>query len=119
MSNGAALILVGDLDQLPSVGPGQVLADFIAPGVVPVARLTKIFWQAAESRILVNAHRINHGQMPEWVTAKDAVTVFYFVEAEEPEDALAKINEVVHHRIPQQFGLDPVKDVQGLCPINR
>ena len=117
--DAAAVIFVGDVDQLPSVGPGQVLADFIASGVVPVARLTEIFRQAAESRIIVNAHRINHGQMPEWTTAKDAPTDFYFVEANEPEDALAKIIEVVHHRIPQRFGLDPVKDVQVLCPMNR
>jgi len=117
--NGAAVIFVGDVDQLRSVGPGQVLADFIASGIVPVARQTETFRQAAESRIIVNAHRINHGQMPEWVTAKDAVTDFYFVEADEPEDALAKIIEVVHHRIPQRFGLDPVKDVQVLCPMNR
>jgi exodeoxyribonuclease V alpha subunit len=117
--NRAAVIFVGDVDQLPSVGPGQVLADFIGAGVMPVARLTEIFRQAAESRIIVNAHRINHGQMPEWTTAKDAPTDFYFVEADEPEDALAKIIEVVHHRIPQRFGLDPVKDVQVLCPMNR
>jgi exodeoxyribonuclease V alpha subunit len=117
--NHAAVIFVGDVDQLPSVGPGQVLADVIASGIVPVARLTEIFRQAAESRIIVNAHRINHGQMPEWTTAKDVKTDFYFVEADEPEDALAKIIEVVHHRIPQRFGLDPVKDVQVLCPMNR
>ena len=117
--NDAAVIFVGDVDQLPSVGPGQVLADFIASGVMPVTRLTEIFRQAAESRIIVNAHRINQGQMPEWVTSKDAKTDFYFVQADEPEDALAKIIEVVQHRIPKRFGLDPVKDVQVLCPMNR
>jgi exodeoxyribonuclease V alpha subunit len=117
--NDAALIFVGDVDQLPSVGPGQVLADFIASGVMPVTRLTEIFRQAAESRIIVNAHRINHGQMPEWSVTKDVKTDFYFIEANEPEDALAKIIEVVHHRIPRRFGLDPVRDTQVLCPMNR
>jgi len=72
--NGAAVIFMGDVDQLPSVGPGQVLADFIGSGIVPIARLTEIFRQAAESRIIVNAHRINHGQMPEWTTGKDVMT---------------------------------------------
>jgi exodeoxyribonuclease V alpha subunit len=115
----AAVIFVGDVDQLPSVGPGQVLADLIGSGIVPVTLLTEIFRQAAESRIVVNAHRINHGQMPEWSAAKDVKTDFYFVEAQEPEDAVTKIIEVVQHRIPQRFGLDPVKDVQVLCPMNR
>jgi exodeoxyribonuclease V alpha subunit len=115
----AAVIFVGDVDQLPSVGPGQVLADLIGSGAVPVARLTEIFRQAAESRIIVNAHRINHGQMPEWTAAPGVKTDFYFVEAEAPEEAVAKILEVVRQRIPHRFGLDPVRDVQVLCPMNR
>ena len=73
----AALILVGDVDQLPSVGPGQVLADIIGSGAVPVVRLTEIFRQAAESRIIANAHRINEGRMPDW--ARDPDSDFHFV----------------------------------------
>ncbi len=84
----AALLLVGDVDQLPSVGPGQVLADIIGSGAVPVIRLTEVFRQAAQSRIITNAHRINQGQMPE-LTAPEG-SDFYFVEADEPEDAAAQ-----------------------------
>jgi len=113
----AALLLVGDVDQLPSVGPGQVLADVIGSGAVPVVRLTEVFRQAAQSRIITNAHRINQGQMPE-LTAPDG-SDFYFVEAAEPEDAVRKLLAVVRDRVPARFGLDPVRDVQVLCPMNR
>jgi exodeoxyribonuclease V alpha subunit len=113
----AALILVGDVDQLPSVGPGQVLGDVIASGAVPVVRLTEVFRQAAQSRIIVNAHRINHGRMPELTSAADSD--FFFVEAADPEDGVRKLIEIVRNRIPRRFGLDPVKDVQVLSPTNR
>ena len=113
----SALLLVGDVDQLPSVGPGQVLADVISSGAVPVVRLTEVFRQAAQSRIITNAHRINQGQMPE-LTAPDG-SDFYFVEAAEPEDATRKLLAVVRDRVPARFGLDPVRDVQVLCPMNR
>ena len=113
----AALLLVGDVDQLPSVGPGQVLADVIASGAVPVVRLTEVFRQAAQSRIITNAHRINQGQMPE-LTFPDG-SDFYVVEATEPEDAVRKLLAVVRDRVPARFGLDPVRDVQVLCPMNR
>ncbi|MGI4793708.1 MAG: ATP-dependent DNA helicase, partial [Janthinobacterium lividum] len=89
LPNRAALLLVGDVDQLPSVGPGQVLADIIGSDAVPVIRLTEVFRQAAQSRIITNAHRINQGQMPE-LTAPEG-SDFYFVEADEPEDAAAKL----------------------------
>jgi exodeoxyribonuclease V alpha subunit len=114
----AALLLVGDVDQLPSVGPGQVLADVIASGAVPVARLTEVFRQAAESRIVVNAHRINSGQMPEPPQAGEHAD-FYLIEIAEPEEGVAKLIEVVTRRIPRRFGLDPVRDVQVLTPMNR
>ena len=113
----AALLLVGDVDQLPSVGPGQVLGDIIASGALPVVRLTEVFRQAAQSRVIVNAHRINHGQMPE-LTAVEG-SDFFFVDAEEPEEAVRKLLTVVSERIPARFGLDPVRDVQVLCPMNR
>ncbi len=113
----AALLLVGDVDQLPSVGPGQVLADVIASGAVPVIRLTEVFRQAAASRIVTNAHRINQGQLPE-LTAPDG-SDFFFVEAAEPEDAARKLLAVVSARVPARFGFDPVRDIQVLCPMNR
>ena len=113
----AALILVGDVDQLPSVGPGQVLADIIASGAVPVVRLTEVFRQAAESRIIVNAHRINQGLMPEW--AQDPASDFHFIECADAEDGVAKILQIVRERIPARYGLDPIRDIQVLCPMNR
>ena len=114
----AALLLVGDVDQLPSVGPGQVLGDVIGSGAVPVVRLTEIFRQAATSRIIVNAHRINAGQMPETPKAGED-SDFYFVEAATPEAGVGKLIEMVRDRIPRRFGADPVRDVQILCPMNR
>ena len=115
----AALLLVGDVDQLPSVGPGQVLADIIGSGAVPVVRLTEVFRQAATSRIIVNAHRINAGQMPDVGLGQIERTDFYVVDAAKPETVTAKIVAVVRDRIPRAFGLDPVRDVQVLCPMNR
>ncbi|HWR39197.1 MAG TPA: ATP-dependent RecD-like DNA helicase [Patescibacteria group bacterium] len=114
----AALILVGDVDQLPSVGPGQVLNDLINAAVIPVVRLTEVFRQAAASRIITNAHRINRGLMPE-PTPAGVISDFYFVDAAEPEDAVAKIIKMIRERIPARFKLDPVRDVQVLCPMNR
>src|SRR4029450_8595561 len=114
----AALVIAGDIDQLPSVGPGQVLADFIASGAVPVVRLTEVFRQAAQSRIITSAHRINQGSIPD-LTPPEAESDFYFVQAEEPETAVGRIIELVKTRIPKRFGLDPVRDIQVLCPMNR
>ena len=113
----AALLLVGDVDQLPSVGPGQVLADIIASDSAPVVRLTEVFRQAAESQIIVNAHRINRGLMPE-LTPQEG-SDFFFVDAADAEDGVGKLLAVVQRRIPARFGLDPVRDVQVLCPMNR
>ena len=117
MPDRAALLVVGDVDQLPSVGPGQVLGDVIASAAVPVIRLTEVFRQAAQSRIIVNAHRINRGEMPE-LTA-EAGADFFFVDAAEPEEGVRKLLSVVRERIPARFGLDPVRDIQVLCPMNR
>ena len=113
----AAVILVGDVDQLPSVGPGQVLADIIASGAVPTVRLTEVFRQASESRIIVNAHRINRGEMPE-LTAREP-SDFYFAEVDDPEQGAQRLLQIVRERIPARFGLDPARDVQVLCPMNR
>ena len=114
----AGLLLVGDVDQLPSVGAGRVLADVIDSGAVTVARLTEVFRQAADSRIVVNAHRINAGQMPEWPKS-GGTSDFYFVECTDPENGAAKVVEIVRDRIPRRFGLDPIRDVQVLCPMQR
>jgi exodeoxyribonuclease V alpha subunit len=113
-----ALLIVGDIDQLPSVGPGQVLADIIASGRVPVVRLTEVFRQAAHSRIITSAHQINRGAIPD-LSRPEGDSDFYFVQAEDPETAVARIIELVKARIPQRFGLDPVRDIQVLCPMNR
>ncbi len=114
----AALLIVGDIDQLPSVGPGQVLADIIGSGAVPVVRLTEIFRQAAESRIIVNAHRVNRGLLPD-LARPDGDSDFYFVPADEPETAVARVVQLVKTRIPHRFGFDPIRDIQVLCPMNR
>lgn len=114
----AALMIVGDVDQLPSVGPGAVLSDIIDSGKVPTVRLTEIFRQAATSRIIVNAHRINKGDMP--LKAEGAeLSDFYFIPANTPEEIHEKLLQVVTERIPKRFGMHPVKDIQVLTPMNR
>lgn len=115
----AALMVVGDVDQLPSVGPGQILADIIDSGAVPVARLTEIFRQAAQSQIVTNAHKVNSGYMPNLDVIASNNPDFFFVEADEPEEGIAKIIEIVKNRLPRRFGYDPIKDIQVLCPMNR
>jgi exodeoxyribonuclease V alpha subunit len=115
----ATLILVGDVNQLPSVGPGSVLKDIIASGAVPVVRLTEIFRQAKDSSIIVNAHLINHGVIPQIESSGAAQTDFYFIHKEEPEEALQVILEMMSGRIHRAFGFDPIDDVQVLTPMNR
>jgi exodeoxyribonuclease V alpha subunit len=113
-----AFLIVGDIDQLPSVGPGQILADVIASGAVQVVRLTEVFRQAAHSRIITSAHQINRGFIPD-LSRPEGDSDFYFVPADDPETAVTRIIELVKTRIPQRFGLDPVRDIQVLCPMNR
>ena len=113
----AGLLLVGDVDQLPSVGPGNVLKDLIESGVAPVVRLTEVFRQASHSRIITNAHRINQGQLPELPDKTDAD--FYFIERERPEQIADTLLEMVRRRIPARFGLDSIRDIQILSPMNR
>ncbi|CAK0751373.1 ATP-dependent RecD-like DNA helicase [Gammaproteobacteria bacterium] len=113
-----ALLLVGDVDQLPSVGPGAVLGDIIASAAISTLRLTEIFRQAATSRIIVNAHRINNGLFPERPTPGEE-SDFYLVYAKTPEEVRDRLLEVVTQRIPKRFGLDPVREVQVLTPMNR
>jgi exodeoxyribonuclease V alpha subunit len=114
----ACLILVGDVDQLPSVGPGSVLADLIASNVVPVVRLTEIFRQASQSRIITAAYAINHGRMP--ISPKsEELTDFYFIESNEPEAIQDILVRLIKERIPARFGFDPKSDIQVLTPMNR
>jgi exodeoxyribonuclease V alpha subunit len=118
VADHSAVLFVGDIDQLPPVGPGQALADIIASGAVPVVRLTEVFRQAAQSQIVQSAHRINSGQMPDLSAPRDA-TDFYFVEASGPDIAITRLIELVKERIPRRFGFDPLRDIQVLCPMNR
>ncbi len=112
---GAHLLLVGDTDQLPSVGAGEVLRDLLAAGSLPAVRLTKIFRQAAQSGIVVNAHRINAGQLPSLGGFGD----FFWFGCEDTEQTAELVTDIVARRIPARFGLDPRRDVQVLCPMHR
>lgn len=115
--SSAAILFVGDADQLPSVGPGQTLADLIGCGVFPVSRLSEIHRQASGSRIVVNAHRVNQGEMP--LGERDEGSDFYVVDAKDGADAREKIVRLVAERIPARFGLDPLADIQVLSPMHR
>ncbi|MCH8820364.1 MAG: AAA family ATPase, partial [Acidobacteria bacterium] len=115
----ATFVLVGDINQLPSVGPGNVLKDIIASGAVPVVELTEIFRQAQESSIVVNAHRINQGLLPQLQPAEHQLEDFYLLEQEDPEEVLKIILELIQERIPKRFGLDPLNDIQVLTPMHR
>jgi len=110
-------VLVGDRDQLPSVGPGAVLADLIDSGAVPVVRLDEIFRQARTSAIVVGAHAINAGRLPPF--SPDDSGDFFFIERDDPARAADTVLELVTNRIPRKFGLDPRRDVQVLAPMIR
>ncbi len=114
----ATLVLVGDVNQLPSVGAGTVLRDIIASGAVPVVELTEIYRQAQNSRIIVNAHAINQGHMPELAGATEQDDFFY-IEKEDPDDVVQLIRDLVTTRIPRKYKYDPVNDIQVLTPMNR
>jgi exodeoxyribonuclease V alpha subunit len=113
------LILVGDIDQLPSVGAGNVLKDIIDSGRIHTVRLNEIFRQAKESMIIINAHRINSGEFPYIDADKDKLQDFYFVELEEPEKVLEMIAHMCRNRIPERFGFHPLDDIQVLTPMHR
>ncbi|HTP30168.1 MAG TPA: ATP-dependent RecD-like DNA helicase [Anaeromyxobacteraceae bacterium] len=112
------LVLVGDVDQLPSVGPGNVLRDVISSGTVDVVRLQHIFRQAEASLIVVNAHMVNRGEMPR-LPPPGSRADFFFVEKNEPEEVLETLKVIVKTRIPEKFGFHPVDDVQVLTPMHR
>ncbi|MDZ7761563.1 MAG: ATP-dependent RecD-like DNA helicase [Desulfovermiculus sp.] len=113
------LIMVGDVNQLPSVGAGNVLKDIINSGAIPVVELNEIFRQARESSIIVNAHLINQGQFPRLTPRQDKLDDFYFIQEEDPERVLDKIRYIILERIPKRFRFDPVTDVQVISPMNK
>jgi exodeoxyribonuclease V alpha subunit len=115
----ATFILVGDVNQLPSVGAGNVLKDIISSGYAPVVKLNEIFRQAKESLIVVNAHRINSGQLPLFRTSGKTLDDFYFIEQTDPQEVLRIIIGLTRERIPKRFGFDPVEDIQVLTPMNK
>ncbi len=114
---GTSLLIVGDADQLPSIGPGQVLRDIIASGVIPVASLKTVYRQGGDSSIIANAHRINAGSDPDLSNAEGSD--FFFFGAKSAEDARDRVVDIVVNRIPNRFGLDPLRDVQVLAPMRK
>jgi exodeoxyribonuclease V alpha subunit len=118
LPDNTGLLLVGDVDQLPSVGAGQVLKDIINSNIIKTIRLTQIYRQAATSDIVTNAHNINKGILPNLSSPKDG-TDFYFIEAEPGDDIVNKIITITAERIPKKFNLDPIHDIQLLCPMQR
>ena len=126
----ASVVFVGDVDQLPSVGPGNFLRDLIDSDRMPVVRLTEVFRQARNSLIITNAHRVNRGEMPEFgrartaiapraVTTTDPPEDFFFISEEQPEKVLATIKTLCAERVPKKFGFDPMRDVQVLTPMHK
>ncbi|MFA5689094.1 MAG: ATP-dependent RecD-like DNA helicase [Kiritimatiellales bacterium] len=115
----AAVIFVGDADQLPSVGPGRVLRDMIASRTVPVVELTEIFRQASESRIVTGAHHINKGRLPEFPEEGDKSSDLYFIGVEAPKKALGVISHMIKEVIPKRFGFNPLNDIQILTPMQK
>lgn len=120
LPDSARLVLVGDIDQLPAVGPGRVLGDLIASERVEVVRLSEVFRQARRSQIVVNAHRIRAGELPlRESSAEGGGGDFFFVERRRPEEVMETLVQLVSRRIPDRFGFDPAGDIQVLTPMNR
>ncbi len=113
----STVVLVGDVDQLPSIGPGSILKDVIESEVVPVVTLSEIFRQAQTSRIVTNAHGINLGGMPDLANERDGD--FFFIEVGDPEDVASTISDLCRQRLPKTYGLDPLRDIQVLSPMHR
>jgi exodeoxyribonuclease V alpha subunit len=116
---GATVIFVGDVHQLPSVGPGNVLRDVISSGVVDVVELTEVFRQAQESDIITNAHKINCGEVPYLEAPRDQLSDFYFIRQDEPDRCAAMIVDLVKNHIPRRFGMDRFNDIQVLTPMHK
>ncbi|MGP1947485.1 MAG: SF1B family DNA helicase RecD2, partial [Arsenophonus sp. NC-PG7-MAG3] len=118
LPNHSALLLVGDIDQLPSVGPGNVLSDIIHSQQIPVNRLTEVFRQATYSKIIISAHAINMGRLPE-IVKKGEESDFFFIHSEDIEDMKNKLLNIILYRLPMKFGFDPIRDIQVLTAMNR
>lgn len=116
---GATIVFVGDVHQLPSVGPGNVLGDLIASGAMPVVELVEVFRQAAESEIVCNAHLINRGELPRLESSKDRLSDFYFMRQDDPDRAADIIVDLVKNHIPRRFQLDPFDEIQVLSPMHK
>ncbi len=114
-----SLILVGDADQLPSVGPGMVLQHVIASGVAPVVRLKEVFRQSRGSRIITTAHEVNSGRAPAPISGPSPDSDFYFLEREDPEQIAGLMSRLIRERIPRRLGVDAIRDIQVLCPMHR
>jgi exodeoxyribonuclease V alpha subunit len=114
----AAFVIVGDADQLPSVGPGRVLQDIIRSKTIAVGHLNEVFRQAASSRIITNAHRINQGQMPEFPEEGESGDCYY-VEVEDPAKALKLVGQMIRKSIPEKFRMNPMEDIQILTPMQK
>jgi len=115
----STFIMVGDVNQLPSVGAGNVLKDIIDSSIAPVVQLNEIFRQAKESSIIVNAHKINEGIIPNLKSSQDNLDDFYFIEQEDPEKVLGMLIHLVKERIPKRFGFNAINDIQVLTPMHR
>jgi len=116
VSPGTHLLLVGDADQLPSVGAGNVLRDMLNSGEIPTVRLDVIFRQAQNSTIITNAHRVNHGEFPQFPADK---TDFYFFGKRDADAVAPLVVDIVANRVPRKFGADPIRDIQVLAPMHR
>ena len=117
---GTTVVMVGDSDQLPSVGPGTFLMDLILSGKAHVSHLSKIYRQGLNSRIITNAHAVNAGRMPDLSPVpREKLSDFYWIEKDDPEQVVADIGKMVCQRIPQRFKFDPMRDIQVLTPMNR
>ncbi len=116
---GATVVFVGDINQLPSVGAGNVLKDFINSGAMPVVELLEVFRQAAESEIITNAHRINKGEVPPLEASKEVLSDFYFLRNREPGKIAEMIVDLVQNHIPRRFKLDSIEDIQVLTPMHK
>ena len=117
LPNHARMILVGDVNQLPSVGPGNVLKDMIASFTLSITTLTEIFRQAAGSQIYTNAHRINQGIFPQLYNGQKSD--FFFIESQESQDILNHIIKLVSQRLPNHYGFHPTEDIQVLAPMRK
>ena len=115
--NSAAILFVGDIDQLPSVGPGAVLGDMINSGMIATTRLIEIFRQAQTSKIITNAHRINQGNMPYY--SNQPGDDFFFIELEEPEEISERLLSIIAEKLPELYKINPLIDVQVLAPMNK